>query len=245
MKTPLVTGQRMSVPEMPPLDSMALLLDIDGTLLDFAPAPDLVRVPPGLTETLLRLRSRLGGALGMITGRPIEQVDQFFPAVPTSIAGEHGAALRHELSGGTVRPELPAVPAHWYQSAGRMVASQPGALLERKANGFVVHYREAPSAGPDFQQKLTEMMSGQTDRFKLLPSNMAWEVKPYGVDKGTALRSIMCFPPFQGRVPVFIGDDVTDQDAIDAAQAMGGIGLLVPKVFGSPSNVISWLESLD
>lgn len=228
---------------LPPLAQSALLLDLDGTLLDIAPTPDAVRVPPGLIQHLQRLRDRLGGALAVISGRPVEQVDMLLAATATAVSGEHGGALRASLGGAIERPDLPSPPPAWISTAETLVARHPGALLERKARGFVAHYRLAPTAGPVLHDALAALIAPRREEFLLLRAHMAWEIRPAGTDKGTALRAIMARAPFAGRRPIFIGDDVTDEDAITAAIALGGAGLRVPEHFGTPGYVRAWLTA--
>ncbi len=225
---------------LPPPDRAALLLDIDGTLLDFAPGPDQVVVPPSLPGTLRALRARLGDALALISGRPVEEVDALFPGVAYAVAGEHGGALRPAPGAALLRPDLPSPPAAWRAAAESLVAAHPGALLEPKARGFVLHYRNAPTAGPALAAGLRALIADAPD-FAVLEANMAWELRPHGADKGTALGTVMRAPPFAGRLPVFIGDDVTDRDAIEAARAQGGVGLWVHEAFGDPAGVRAWL----
>ena len=231
----------MSLDRLPPFSVTALLLDLDGTLLDLAPRPDAVVVPPGLTDTLRVLRDRLDGALGIITGRPVETVDALLGDAPYAVAGEHGGAVRHAPGEALHRPPLPTPPAAWLDAAERLAAAHPGVLLERKARGFALHFRGAPDAGPALRAALTAMLSGSA-AFDLLPAHMLWEVRPRGVDKGKALRALMERAPFAGRKPVFIGDDVTDEDAIGAARLLGGAGFQVESAFGAPFGVRAWLH---
>jgi trehalose 6-phosphate phosphatase len=227
----------------PPFARSALLLDLDGTLLDIAPTPDAVRVEDGLLETLTTLRHALGGALAVISGRPIAQIDALLGATPHAVAGEHGGALRHAPDAPVVRPDL-AVPSAAMRAAAEAIASQhaaSGVWVETKERGFVLHYRAAPTLGGALQGGLRPLVAAEGGRFLLLPAHMAWEVRPAGADKGTALRALMAAPPFEGRLPVFIGDDVTDRDAIAAADAMGGAGLMVPDTLGTAAGVRAWL----
>jgi trehalose 6-phosphate phosphatase len=232
----------MSFDRLPPFAASALLLDLDGTLLDLAPTPDSVVVPPGLPDTLHALRDRLEGALGIITGRPIETIDALLGDAPYAVAGEHGGAVRHSPGDAVYRPPLPAPPAAWLQAAERLAAAHPGVLLERKARGFALHYRAVPAAGPALQDALTALLSGSA-AFEVLPAHMLWEVRPSGMDKGKALLALMAHAPFAGRKPLYVGDDVTDEDAIGAARAMGGAGFQVAPAFGSPSGVRAWLHA--
>lgn len=231
----------MSLDTLPPFGNTALLLDFDGTLVDLAPRPDDIIVAPGLTHVLHQLRSRLDGALGIVTGRPIETIDTMLGDAPWAVAGEHGGALRYEPGGLVERPPLPAPPAIWIREAERLVSLYPGALLERKARGFALHYRGAPEAGPVFYAALTEMLVGQA-AFQLLSAHMLWEVRPGGVDKGSAVGALMTRLPFKGRLPLFIGDDVTDEDGMAVARAIGGSGLRVDAAFGAPADVRTWLH---
>ena len=226
--------------DLPPIARAAFLLDIDGTLLDFAPAPDLVVVPTGLPPSLRALGARLGGAMGLISGRPVAEIDALFPGLGHAVAGEHGAALRPAPGAAPVRADLPMPPPLWRARAAALVAAHPGTLLEDKSRGFVLHFRRVPEAGPVLHDTIAPLVATDA-RFELMAAAMAWEVRARGVDKGAALRAVMALPPFAGRTPLFIGDDVTDRDAIAAAQAMGGVGLLVGEVFGAPAGVRAWL----
>jgi trehalose 6-phosphate phosphatase len=227
---------------LPPFARAALLLDLDGTLLDFAATPMEVIVPAMLPPTLLRLRDELDGALAVITGRPVEQIDTLLPGIVPVVAGEHGGALRPAPGAALQRPDLPAVPPEMLEQAGALAAAHPGVLLERKARGFALHYRLAPDAGPAVEAAVTSWVALVADKFQALPAHMAWEVRPRGADKGSAVAAIMALPAFSGRLPVFIGDDVTDEDGMVVARQMGGAGLFVPRVFGTPDGVRIWLD---
>jgi trehalose 6-phosphate phosphatase len=228
---------------LPPIARTALLLDLDGTLLDIAPAPDKVIVPSGLLRTLRVLRPLLGDALAVITGRPVETIDALLGDAPFAVAGEHGGAIRHAPGSVLERPDLPAPTEVWLAAAERMAGAHPGALLERKARGFAMHFRAVPAAGPELQSSLAAMLAGSAD-FELLAGQMMWEVRPRGVDKGTAVARLMARAPFLGRLPVFVGDDVTDEDGIAEALALGGVGLRVPDTFGDAAGVRAWLEAV-
>lgn len=232
----------MSLDPLPVFDRTALLLDLDGTLLDIAPRPDLVVVPPGLLDALHRLRDRLGGALAIVTGRTADVVDRLLGDGEFALAAEHGGTVRHAPGEplGRADAHLPTPPEAWLAATERLAAAHPGAIMERKALGFTLHYRAVPDAGPVFRDALTEMLAG-TPAFELLPGHMLWEVRPRGVDKGTAVRALMARPPFAGRLPVFIGDDVTDEDGMRVTRAMGGAGLQVAPAFGTAGGVRAWL----
>ena len=221
----------------------SLMLDLDGTLLDIAPTPDLVRVAPGLVQALTALRDHLHGALAIVTGRPIDQVDALLPGVPHAVAGEHGGAIRMAPGAPLVRADLALPPVDWVLEAARIAERHPGALLEQKQRGFVLHYRAAPALGPALHDALAALIAGQQDRFQLMSALMAWEVRPRGADKGSAVQALASEKPFAGRAPVFIGDDVTDEDGMQAARALGGAGLRVDEWFGTPDGVRAWLAA--
>ena len=229
-------------PRLPPIAHAALLLDLDGTLLDIAPTPDAVVVPPDLITSLRALRSRLDGALAVISGRPVEQVEALLPDAIQAIAGEHGGAIRHAPGAALERIDLPAPPEAWFAAGARIASAHPGAALERKVHGFVLHYRAAPTLGPALGEALAALVEG-SDRFVIVPARKAWELRPRGADKGVAVEALMQRAPFAGRVPVFVGDDVTDEDGMAAAHRLGGVGLRVAEAFGSPSGVRAWLRA--
>lgn len=226
-----------------PLDRRAaLFLDLDGTLLDIAPRHDLVVVAPGLTSSITRLSQALGGAVALVTGRPLSDVDRLFPDIGLAVAAEHGARLR--LADGSLRSHSPDLPwrRDWIAAIEAALPRWPGAFLEEKSIGFVVHYRQAPEAGPAIEAFMTDLVAPAEGGAELLPALMAFEVRAAGVGKGHAVRHLMAEPPFAGRVPVFIGDDVTDEEGMAEAEAQGGRGLHVARVFGGrPAEVRAWL----
>ena len=220
-----------------------MLLDLDGTLLDLAPRPDAVVVPSGLPEVLRALRTLLGDAIAVVTGRPVEMVDALLRDTVFAVAGEHGGAIRHEPGQAVERRPLPSPPTEWLVEAERLATAHPGALLEHKARGFALHYRAAPAAAQPLREALARLLATSSE-FELLPAHMLWEVRPRGADKAKAVTDLMDRPPFRGRLPVFIGDDVTDEDGIAAAASMGGVGLRVQDSFSDASGVRAWLQRI-
>lgn len=226
---------------LPPFRRAALLLDLDGTLLDLAPTPDSVVVPPGLTDTLVTIKDQLDGALAVITGRAIETIDALLGDVPHAVAGEHGGAVRPAPGAAIERPDLKSPPESWLARGALLETAHPGARFEQKPRGFGLHFRLAPDAGPAIHAALAGLVKDSED-FWLMPGHMMWEIRPRGVDKGDAVARLMRHAPFHGRVPVFIGDDVTDEDGMRVARAMGGAGLRVQEVFGDAAGVRAWLR---
>ncbi len=238
-----MTSSLPAAPEWPPPERAAYLLDFDGTLVDIAPAPGQVVVDPELAGNLRALRIRAGGAVAIVTGRPIAQVDALLGDAVTAIAGEHGTALRHQ-PGGTVNiAVLPHAPDRWLAAAQIATAGYPGTLVEGKRHGFVLHYRANPGAGPPLHAMLHALVAEQPG-FEVMAAKMAWEVRPKGVSKATAVQAIMLRPPFAGRIPIFVGDDVTDEEGMAAARALGGVGLRLPDHFATPADVRLWVASL-
>ncbi len=231
----------MTTPALPVPHQAALMLDVDGTLLDIAPTPESVVVEPGLPQALLAIREALGGALAFVTGRPVEQIDGLFPGVPYAVAGEHGGAIRHRPGDELVRAVLPDPPAEWSTAAARIVGRHRGARLEQKQRGFVLHFRANPQAGQPLHEELSRLVAPARDAFQIMAAHMAWEVKPRGADKGTAVAALASDVPFAGRRPIFIGDDVTDEDGMEAARGMGGAGFRVDEWFGTAGGVREWL----
>lgn len=221
----------------------ALLLDLDGTLIDLAATPDTVVVPPDLIPALRRLRILLGDAVAVVTGRPITQVDQLLGDAPYAVAGEHGAAIRHAPDQPMRRADLPPPPASWLTRATALIASHPGTLLEPKTNGLVLHYRQAPDKEHHLRQA-AETFVAEHPGFKVLAAKMAWEIKPASIDKGIAVTTLMAHPPFLNRTPIYIGDDITDEDGIRAATTLGGTGWRLPTTFPTPTALRHWLSTI-
>ncbi len=222
---------------------MALFLDFDGTLVDIAARPEAIDVPPGLPGLLLRLSARLGGALAVVSGRPMAQLDEHLPVAITKV-GDHGGSVRLDPAGSVEHAALDRPPASWLGRARLLAEAFPGAFVEAKEHGFVLHYRQAPEAAGMAQGLLESLIAEAPDQFTLMPAHMAWEVMPRAVSKGTAVATLLAHAPFAGRVPVFIGDDVTDEAGMAAARAAGGMGLRLQDSFGTPAALRAWLAGL-
>lgn len=221
----------------------ALLLDFDGTLVDIAAAPSLITVPADLHTSLATLSRRLAGAMALVSGRSVREIDGFLAPLILPVAGEHGAALRIPPDRTIRRPALPVLPDAWRDAAEAWANATPGVLVEEKHSGLVLHYRRAPAAAEPLREALAGLI-GASASFEIMEASAAWELRPRGIDKGQAVRALMAEPAFAGRRPIFIGDDVTDEDGMAAARAMGGIGLRVQDVFGDAAGVRAWLASL-
>jgi trehalose 6-phosphate phosphatase len=219
----------------------ALFLDVDGTLIDLAPTPDSVVVPPDLPGTLRRLSARLGGALAILSGRKLSDIDHLLePGLPC--AAEHGMMVRTPDGAITSHVQRPAAYEHWLKVFNRYVEAMPGLLVEEKEFSLVLHYRRAPEHEEELRNLVHQLLADSEDA-TLLPAHCAFELKPRGGNKGDALAGFMAMAPFAGRRPIFIGDDVTDEPAIAKANELGGTGLHVKRDFGgAPEAVRDWLR---
>jgi trehalose 6-phosphate phosphatase len=202
----------------------ALFLDFDGTLAEIAPLPDAVRVPSGLVHTLASLQAQLGGALAIVTGRREADIDGFLSPLRLTLASEHGA--RYRLSDGS-RLELPPPDLLPVTIAAQaLVDRNTGLVIERKNASVALHYRLAPQLQAECRNVLVSAMAGMQD-VELLEGKCVYEVKPVGVNKGRAINAFMSQPPFAGRIPVFVGDDVTDEAGFFAVRELGGAAIKV------------------
>jgi len=202
----------------------ALFLDFDGTLVDIAPEPGAVMVPSNLVPTLGALHRYLGGAVAVVSGRPIAEIDQFLAPLRLPAAGVHGAE-RRGADGTLVR--MPPPPLQWVEEAARALAAEdPRLLLEHKSTSVALHYRQAPER----EAQCLQAMQAAVERsagLALLRGKMVVEAKPAGATKGGAIEAFLREPPFVGRIPVFVGDDVTDEAGFSAVQRLGGLGVKV------------------
>jgi trehalose 6-phosphate phosphatase len=228
----------------------ALFIDIDGTLLDMAPTPDAVVVPPGLVQTLSHLTGSFGGALALVTGRRVSDADRFFAPLRLVTSGVHGTEARTQPCGDTAMLAAP-VPEGLLGAVKDIARVSPGILLEVKGAGVAVHYRHAPELRPVVELEL-ERLVGRWEGFALRTGRRVLDVIPKAHSKGTGLGALMLLPAFRGRRPIMIGDDLADETAMREAQRHGGIGLRVAGEhfsreradFDSAAGVRSWLSVL-
>jgi trehalose 6-phosphate phosphatase len=212
--------------------SCALFLDFDGTLVDLAPQPDAVIVPSGLGRTLQALSQYLGGALALISGRPIEQIDAFLRPLHLPIAGVHGTERRGAAGAMTLLSTHPL--QHVEEAALALAARHPLLRVENKRGSVALHYRQAPELEPLCLQAMQAAVQ-QSPGLTLLRGKMVVEAKPGGASKGHAIEAFMQEAPFAGRRPVFVGDDFTDEVGFATVQRLQGLGI---KVGEGPS--VAW-----
>lgn len=239
------------------LDDYCLLLDVDGTLLDIAPHPDAVFVPPMLVPTLAQLHDDLGGALALVSGRTIARLDELFSPLALPAVGIHGAELR---GSGTQRlspggEEDPAQARVALQQARAILAERmpawAGCLLEDKGQALAVHYRAAPRHAREIEEQL-QAIAAADRRLAVLAGKCVFELKAAAHTKGSGIAQLRRVAPFAGRAVIYIGDDVTDESGFEYANAVGGysirVGAPAPTsarfTVDAPVQVRGWLEAL-
>lgn len=240
-----------SAPPLPRGD-IALFLDIDGTLVDIAPTPEAIAVSTGLPALLGRLSRRLAGSLALVSGRCIDDIDRLFRPFRFPAAGIHGAERRDALGtlhyAGLTSDDL--APAR--DELRRFAARHPALLLEDKGRSLALHFRQAPELEGAVRDALEQARVRLPPEAHLQPGHCVIELKGGSADKRGAIDAFMQEPPFSGRVPVYLGDDLTDMEALSHVQSLGGLGVFVgpePKPdlgwLPRPAAVLEWLRSLD
>ncbi|SIR12131.1 trehalose 6-phosphatase [Rhizobium sp. RU35A] len=204
----------------------ALFLDIDGTLIDLAERPEAIVVPPDLAGHLDTLCGRLGGALALVTGRALPFADRLFAPLTLPIAGLHGAE-RRRADGVVDRVEPDPAFLALKRSLERLTADWPGVLIEDKGAAVAAHYRQAPERQADLQALMRQALSEAGPDYALQRGKMVIEIRPARASKGAALRAFLAEPPFAGRRPIAIGDDLTDEAMFKVANQLGGLSIRI------------------
>ena len=240
------------VPESPPHDA-CLFLDVDGTLIDIAATPDAVEVPASLLAALERADQALGGALALVSGRSIDDLDRLFAPLRLKASGVHGAEFRFGAGEETRWTKAEPIPGDVWRDLRALLAAFPRCLVENKGFSFAVHYRAAPETGARLREALELFLAQRVDLgLSILPGHFVYELKRPAIHKGAAIADFMARAPFAGRRPVFIGDDVTDTPGFAAVRERGGfaysVGQPLPGVlatFADPAEVRRWLANID
>jgi trehalose 6-phosphate phosphatase len=219
----------------PPLDAAwAVFLDADGTLIEIAKRPEDVVLPPGVFQALQALQSKVPAAL--ISGRRLADLDRLFAPLTLPAAGQHGAERRSasgEMHRAVVAEKALERATQWLAAWAR---GRPEIVVENKRYTVAVHYRLAPEYEIEIDERVREVLGRLGEDFVLVPGKMIIEIRPRLWDKGRAIADFMSEPPFMGRVPVFIGDDLTDEDGFAMAQSLGGHAIKV----GAGATVARW-----
>lgn len=206
----------------------ALFLDFDGTLVDIAARPEAVVVMPGLPECLTRLRHRLDGALAIVTGRPIAVIDGFLAPLRIDVAGLHGVELRLGDELALCRPDEHPDLRRAVESVNARLGREPGLVIEDKGCSLAVHWRLADPDRAVLAQRTIEAAAALlAPAYRLQRGRAVAEIVPARASKGAVIEDMLARPPYRGRRPVFIGDDVTDEHGFEAVNANGGVAVKI------------------
>ena len=226
-----------------------LFLDIDGTLLELAETPAAVVVDCELKDLLARLAQTLDGAVALVSGRSIDVMDRLFAPLRLPAAGLHGLERRTASGERRGAQGVDARLDGARASLAAFVNAHPGTLLEDKGRALAMHFRMAPSFAEP-ARRAVDAAARSVSGYHVQEGKMVLEIKPQRVTKATAVEAFMREPPFQGRKPVFVGDDLTDQDGLRSVERMGGISIAVgDRIEGQwhledPAEVRRWLASV-
>lgn len=204
----------------------AVFLDIDGCLLDLAPTPDEIVVPPELPGAIEKLRLALGGALALVTGRGLIYADALFDPFPFPIAGLHGAEIRGP-DGGMIHAAAPPAFEELKAVLAEEAKAMPGVLIEDKGAAVAAHYRLAPQYELALGERMRQFAAAAGPDWALQLGKMVYEIRPARASKGDAVERFLSAPPFSGRLPLAFGDDLTDESMFAVANARGGLSFRV------------------
>jgi trehalose 6-phosphate phosphatase len=237
----------------PPLpatnERWAMFLDVDGSLLEFADRPEQVHVPDSLKQLLHQLHHALDGALALVSGRNISDLDSMFGIPGWAKAGLHGLELQRPDGSRRAVEIDPRQQAKLRREAAALADCLPGVRLEDKGLAVALHTRSAPEHWEALREG-TEALIGSLPGFELQPGNQVIEIKPSGMDKGVAVAELLTLPPFTGRTPVYVGDDLTDEHAFATVNLENGISVRVGErepslaqfTLSTPIQLHAWLS---
>jgi trehalose 6-phosphate phosphatase len=234
------------------LNRTALLLDVDGTLLEIAEGPDEVVVPPSLRDTLQELLRRSGGAVALVSGRTIETLDRLFRPLLVPAVGQHGAEMRLAPHGPLLRHGASLSQA-LRSRIHHLAQVDHHILVEEKSNSLAVHYRRAPHQEAFLKREVPLIVAAEAEPHgvEIMFGKAVIDIKPKLFNKGSAVREVMASAPFVGRRLVFIGDDTTDESVFAILPELNGIGYAVGRTvsgtqgtFSSPAHVRTWLAHI-
>ena len=230
-------------------DAPALFLDVDGTLVDIQNHPGDVRADAALIDLLVDLAGRLDGALSLVSGRSIAEIDRIFKPARFPSAGSHGVELR--ISDDVVVAQA-GFPDEVLRRAQSFADQYEGLLVEKKRAGLALHYRRAPELETACRRLVANLMDEIGHEYRLIDGKMVLEIALRDHHKGEAIREMLQHPPFRGRRPIFIGDDVTDEDGFRIVNDMGGLSIRVGQgarttarfVLADVEDVHAWLYAV-
>ncbi|MBB3033967.1 trehalose-phosphatase [Alteriqipengyuania lutimaris] len=212
-------------PSLGDIDRPSLFLDFDGTLVDLAETPDGITVPDYLEAAIMRLAERLDGRLAIVTGRYVADLRKHLPQCSVVISGSHGAEIESPEGSPVSGKEPPRVDEALLAEARAFAQRHERLFLEEKELGLGFHYRACPDKGEDVKA-FAQDLARRHDLF-FRDGKMIAELSTTDDNKGDGVRAIMEQTPFKGGTPIFVGDDVTDEDGFAAVDAMGGYAIVV------------------
>jgi trehalose 6-phosphate phosphatase len=237
---------------IPDLREWAVLLDVDGTIVDLAPTPADIHVPASLIETLRHLNEKTKGATALVSGRTLRDLDQIFAPLRLAVVGGHGAELRLAAGAQVLREHVGGVDPALKRALATIAHDSSGILFEDKGYSLALHYRLVPERGRFLRAAVAAICAQvPAQELEVLDGACVIEIKHKGYSKGSAVRELMTHPPFAGRHPIFIGDDTTDRSAFAVIPQFGGLAISVrtraPGVdfhFETPHEVRAWLDRM-
>jgi len=220
-----------SRPGYPPAPRVnwAYFLDVDGTLIDIADTPDAVHIDTTLLELIGCLHKASGGAMALVSGRALSDLENRLGALRVPLAGQHGLERRDAVGRLWIHAAPPASKSAIKEGLAAALARHPGLLLEDKGLTLALHYRQAPHLGSYARRLMARLTSAIGSELEVQYGKRVVEVKPSGVDKGTAVTEYLSELPFRGRQPVFIGDDLNDEHGFAEVNKLDGISIKVGK----------------
>lgn len=219
---------RRDLPPAPGVD-WAYFLDVDGTLIDIANTPDAVRVDTALLELVARLHRASGGAVALVSGRALSDLESRLGTLHLPLAGQHGLERRDAAGRLWIHAAPPAAKCAIKEALAPVLARHPGLLLEDKGLTLALHYRLAPHLAAYAHRLMVRLAETAGAGLEVQLGKFVVEVKPFGVDKGTAVAEYLAESPFRGRCPVFIGDDLNDEHGFAEVNRLGGVSIKVGK----------------
>jgi trehalose 6-phosphate phosphatase len=237
---------------IPNLRECAILLDVDGTILDLAATPREVWVPPSLRHDISRLSERTGGAVALVSGRSLNDLDLLFSPLQLPAVGGHGAEFRPQVGGEPELRRTAPLGAALKRKFATVAEIGPGIVIEDKTYSIALHYRLAPDLENLVKEAVTRICAeNPSASIEILHGKSVVEIKQLGFNKGTAVRELMRLPPFADRHPIFIGDDVTDESVFEIISEFDGLAFSVGRTvegvdghFEKPEAVRGWLTRI-
>jgi len=248
---PVAAASKVVATRMPPplARGDALFIDFDGTLVEIAATPDRIKVGAGLPTLLQRVAGQLDGAFAVISGRPLADLLHFLDGYSGAAAGNHGLERRNP-TGDIYRPLAdPALDLVW-PIVRQFAALTQGVVIEDKGLSIAIHYRGRPELADACRRLAEQAVLLSENQLTMLPGKMVIELRPRAADKGLAAHAFLTEPEFNGRRPVFVGDDQTDEEGFTVVNGLGGYSIhvgdgnsLARYRLGNVAAVIGWLEA--